>query len=574
MPNSTPICRSARLIAAGARLITASIALLTLANASPAQSNAWTAGAAGGATASLLGSGLSSGAGSTSPASAGTAGSGSGAAVEINIMVYKGLSDIAQEVAVLAAQRLCDTSPCPTETPILVEDSTSANQIGLYETANGYYDQLSLLHKDLELSFSLKASTGALTLDTSKSGSKGLVMLTNAGTQTLNNLQVALQGPGKDRFQITTDTCTGSLDPNVLCNVSIQFLGTPPGGDGKPALASLNVTVLKGRPGHVAPETVQIVQLSGTGAKGAPAPAPKAKEGVQLYGLGASTAEIMSLAATGLTGAGTNPAAAAASTPPQWATNFGTIGTAIEALKSGMSYTASAAQPTTQSFEVLLENELQAVKLRPYTSTSALDLGAAETAVTKQVAEMLAMANDINNWSAQCKPAAGASDQKTTTPSNPSNPECKNSEVLLNLATAQQMTTAYFNLLTANDGAGNTVLLDVLRGAVLASALQKEGKTHIPTLQVTVAAAGGSTRVNAFFLLNIFYLPKPSYNGGAVVTFELRDPDNQLLQSGARVAFFDYNKKWTGNKFSPVLHEGAGACSTKESATFCLNGSR
>ena len=85
----------------------------------------------------------------------------------------------------------------------------------------------------------------------------------------------------------------------------------------------------------------------------------------------------------------------------------------------------------------------------------------------------------------------------------------------------------------------------------------------IPSLQLSVAAAGGSTRVNSFFLLNLFYTPKPSYNSGVIVTFELRNRVNVLLTAGARNVLYDYTK-WKPRSFDPErLNQGSAEC------TFC-----
>ena len=78
----------------------------------------------------------------------------------------------------------------------------------------------------------------------------------------------------------------------------------------------------------------------------------------------------------------------------------------------------------------------------------------------------------------------------------------------------------------------------------------------------------GSTRTNAFFLLNLFYLPKPSYNAGVIATFELRNASNDLVRSGARTAFYDYNKNWKGSHFDAAAMRDNDNCKDN---TFCVH---
>jgi len=213
--------------------------------------------------------------------------------------------------------------------------------------------------------------------------------------------------------------------------------------------------------------------------------------------------------------------------------------TALGGIKSGIAYTPSSFQPTTQAFELMVEKELRFKGISAYSSTSALDLTSATDELTGIFAEMLAWGADVNNWANQCKPANGSGTQGSAQTSQAAafNPECNKPGVAVNLAVAQQMITGYTSLLqTANDGAGNPVIVDVLRGKVLSDKMSD----GIPSLQVAVVAAGGSTRANVFFLLNLFYTPKPSYNSGVIATFELRDEKNELLDGGARTVLFDY----------------------------------
>jgi hypothetical protein len=241
------------------------------------------------------------------------------------------------------------------------------------------------------------------------------------------------------------------------------------------------------------------------------------------------------------------PAPAATPTAPLWMSEFGSLSTALGGLKTGMTYTASAFQPTNQAFEVLVENELRIRNIDPYTSTSALDLTIAATELTSSIfADMLGWSAEITDWSNSCKstlPGGGGTTGNQTKPTPPPPPPaCSDAKFMADLPLAQQMSAGYTTLIQSpSDGGGNPVLVDVLRGAVLSKALKgSDGK--IRSLQLTVAAAAGGTRSNQFFLLDIFYVPKPNYNSGVIVTFELRDGNNALLASGARTAFYKY--KW------------------------------
>jgi hypothetical protein len=137
--------------------------------------------------------------------------------------------------------------------------------------------------------------------------------------------------------------------------------------------------------------------------------------------------------------------------------------------KASNTYAPSSFQPTTQAFETLVEIELTKLNIMPFTSTSALNLREASSALTVEFGKMLASGSDVTAWTNQCKPT----NVPTRQGSNPqlivtSNSACNNGDVTVNLAIAQQMINAYTTLLsTANDGSGNPVIVDVLRGEVL-----------------------------------------------------------------------------------------------------------
>ena len=175
----------------------------------------------------------------------------------------------------------------------------------------------------------------------------------------------------------------------------------------------------------------------------------------------------------------------------------------------------------------------------------------------------MAWGSDVTAWANQCKPA-------NATPGQGGNPQlivtsssaCNDAGVSSDLAVAQQMLNAYSTLFSAaNDGSGNPVIVDVLRGKVLSDKMA-EG---IPSLQVAVVAAGGSSKTNSPFFLGLFYQWAPSYNAGVIATFELRDRNNDLVDSGARNVLYGYGKWNPGSFVSKDItkEKGCTFCSSK-----------
>lgn len=269
---------------------------------------------------------------------------------------------------------------------------------------------------------------------------------------------------------------------------------------------------------------------------------------------------------------GATATAGAAAATPLSLTYLSGIGTALTGIKAGITYSSSFLQPTTQSFQVLLESELQKRNIKPYTSTSPLDLTDAAKALSALFGDMLMWGAQIDFWNNECKPTDTtktdqdkANQDKANKDKKKLNPECSSTVVTTNLASATQLVTGYTALLTnASDGNGNPVIADVLRGWVLKDRLNG----HLDSLQLNVVAAAGSTRTNAFFLVNLFYLPKPSYNAGVIGTFELRNGQNDLVRAGARTAFYDYNKNWKGATFDAAALKESKDCTQDD--TFCV----
>jgi DNA invertase Pin-like site-specific DNA recombinase len=103
---------------------------------------------------------------------------------------------------------------------------------------------------------------------------------------------------------------------------------------------------------------------------------------------------------------------------------------------------------------------------------------------------------------------------------------------------------------------------DVVLGAGLLASLGAISKapdqdsprlTATPSYRILVfsnVAAGGGTRTNQSFFISFFApLPHPSYNGGAVVSFSLRDQDGKLIAAHTYHYVYGYSK-WNAPKSS------------------------
>jgi hypothetical protein len=459
---------------------------------------------------------------------------------------------------------------------VLLEDSTASTQIGLYNALDGFASHLTALHSDLQRRLALRVAPASL--DLSAAADTKLVTLKNEGQKPLSIPEITIGSHGTEGGTFRVDANFAAIsacklmpvdaaDPKKgyattipeksACSIQLRFEKGTPGDTEKKAAATLKIVSSLNVPGN--PKSVQEVQLTGI----TPAKPKPAKQGEQFLNdfvpnppdNGTAGGAGQPLSQEPITPSPTTGGGSGAATTPLGLTYLSTLTTAIGALKSGITYSPSTFQPTTQSFQVLLEKELMDKNIKAYTSTSALVLDSATAQLSEKFAGMQSESADVTNWTNACKPAAGA-----TSPSAAVNPECASSAVSIELQSAQQLIAAYTSMfVTAADTAGSPTIVDILRGAVL-SRLMRDG---IPSLQLSVAAAGGSTRVNSFFLLNLFYTPKPSYNSGVIVTFELRNRVNVLLTAGARNVLYDYTK-WKPRSFDPErLNQGSAEC------TFC-----
>ena len=245
--------------------------------------------------------------------------------------------------------------------------------------------------------------------------------------------------------------------------------------------------------------------------------------------------------------AGAAAAGAAAPTPPMSLTYLGDISSAISAAKNGISYTPSSVQPTTQALTTELAKDLCARGIELYNSTSPVN-PAEPNGFVDTLTALVAINADIQS-------------RVFANPPSVTNAEDKNlvqslvSDIAARAALANQLMISLQCWLLSSDGAGNIILTDVMHGNTLSHYIGK----GIPALQFTIDAAGGNTRTNSFFLLNLFYTPKPSFNAGVVVTYELRNKENAYIAGDTVKALYDYSK-WRPQAF--VMTKGAGTDGT------------
>jgi hypothetical protein len=251
---------------------------------------------------------------------------------------------------------------------------------------------------------------------------------------------------------------------------------------------------------------------------------------------------------TGSTG-GTSSGGA---TTPIGLTYLGDIGTALTTAKNGISYSSSTISPATQSLTTALAKDLKSKSILLYTSASTINLDPA----SKELSDLVIGLQEKNAVIQQ------ALNFPTTIPTLTD--DQKKDPVLqgkVDAATAQvkslsatitadasasaQLVSSFQSWQAGTDGNGGIILSDAIRGRTLKEAIG----TNVPALQLNIDAAGGNTRTNSYFLFNLFYTPKPSFNGGVVVTYELRDGKNVFLTGDTLKALYDYSK-WKPNCFA------------------------
>jgi hypothetical protein len=235
---------------------------------------------------------------------------------------------------------------------------------------------------------------------------------------------------------------------------------------------------------------------------------------------------------------GKPPVLAADVTPPAnrlFATTIGTAApvgldaaSALAALKGSTTYSGSSFAPADQALYSYLEKYANCLVTMPYPG----NYKDGNRAMTRELTKVIdARENAIAAYKAKFKAAHPApGDAAEVAKYDPTTSELKGPEAAYN---------AFLGLLTG--GSGNSIAV----GAALEAATTKTYQL----LTVGDVAAGGNTRVITLFLLNLFIPgPHPSFNGGAVISYTLRDQDGLYNHGGTLRTIYDYTK-WKAPKF-------------------------
>ncbi len=245
------------------------------------------------------------------------------------------------------------------------------------------------------------------------------------------------------------------------------------------------------------------------------------------------------------TAASTAGASSSAATTPIGLTYLGDIGTALSTAKNGISYSATSISPATQALTTALANDLSKKQIMLYTSASTINLKNASDALSDLVVQLVTQNVKIQaalGVSTSLTPVTDAEkqDQDLQKKLDAATAQMKSSSAIITAAaaTATQLINTFQSWQAGTDGNGGIVLTDAIRGSTLSDTMGE----NLPALQVNIDAAGGNTRTNSYFLFNLFYTPKPSFNAGVVVTYELRDGHNTYTAGDTLKALYDYSK--------------------------------
>ena len=268
----------------------------------------------------------------------------------------------------------------------------------------------------------------------------------------------------------------------------------------------------------------------------------------------AAPAPASSTATTGTTsGSGSG-----SSTTPIGLTYLSDLGTALSTFKSGLTYSPSSVSPASQALATALARDLCTKHILLYTSASTINLDESANTVTSQILRLESINSHIQGQVTLDASVPAATTDKAKADSDLQAAITQASKLIKSLsgtitsnsAIANQLLGAFLSWQAGSDGNGGIVLTDVIRAEAITQAMNE----HIPALQVNIDAAGGNTRTNSYFLLNLFYTPKPSFNAGVVVTYELRDENNNFLAGDTLKRLYDYSK-WNPSCFEMTVHE-------------------
>jgi hypothetical protein len=281
---------------------------------------------------------------------------------------------------------------------------------------------------------------------------------------------------------------------------------------------------------------------------------PNQSERQDLLGL---VEKALTLNATTNTGTTTGTTAASSgggsssSTTPIGLTYLSDISSAITAAKSGLTYSSSTVSPATQSLTTALSNNLCKYHIGLLTSASTINLADASDKVTKKIIALQTLNATIQaalnlNTSLPTLTQDQKTDKALQALMDTDTAKIKAIATTITsvASTSSQLTTSFLSWQSGTDGNGGIVITDVIRAITLQDAIG----TGIPALQFNIDAAGGNTRTNSYFLFNLIYTPKPSFNAGVVVTYELRGFKNEYIAGDTLKVLYDYSK-WKPNCF-------------------------
>jgi hypothetical protein len=491
-----------------------SIVLITVYTWPPLSAGQSGSAAAAAAGASLAASASQSGA-STSANAASAPGGASSAPIEVQIMVYGGLKQIARHIAddtatalregkltqavfsdatTIADKALLDVSEsgwkCTEETvgSVLLQDSTSSAQIALYKTFDSYSTTLSGYYKKL-----IAILSGARNEEAAKRKAE-LEDLQERLKATQDKLQ-ALQNQLKNQSQGRAP----QIKPNAL----------------QPALGVLG-------------ETQQNLAAMSSN-------------------VGALAAETAAETATATTpGPGGGGSGGGGSGQPLSLQYLSGIGGELTAAKSNMSYASSSVQALSQALTTELGKDLCHDKIQLRTATTTLNLDDAAAEIAQKWETLQEESGHLTRLLAWLqRPVKDTSGNDTSKPVPDSQQLIATSDGVALGSSLSNAMTALQTWMTGSDQMGGIILTDILKGAQLSKDFNEK---KFPALQVSIDAAGGNTRTNSFPLFNFFYLPKPSFNAGVVVTYELRDEANNFLAGDTKKVIYAYSK-WKPEAF-------------------------
>jgi len=476
-----------------------------------AQSGSAAAAAAG---ASLAGSATSAGA-ATSASAAAAPGGASSAPIEVQIMVYGGLKQIAKHIAHDTAVALNKATDASTDEEkaklravldteeaawkcndssngsLLLQDGTSSAQIALYETFNAYFKTLA---SDYDVLIKILSDQQTAETDKQKQELENLQQQLKQMQDNLGNLQEQLrkQSGARQPFR------PGALDLDLgnLHQMEQQ-------------VASMRGTV-------------------GTMEEAASAGGPT--------GTGSSS------------GSGAGSGGGGSSATPASLQYLSGVGAEVTAAKQSMSYASSSVQALNQALNTELARDLCQHKIQLRTATSTLNLDDAAEDIAGKWKTLQKDSGDLSRlmtWLQRpAKDSTGTTTLTKPVPPNARDLIATSDGVVLGTSLSNAM-SALQTWMTSGDQMGGIILTDILKGAQL---FKDFGEKKFPALQVSIDAAGGNTRTNSFPLLNFFYLPRPSFNAGVVVTFELRDEANNFLAGDTKKVIYAYSK-WSPQPF-------------------------